>query len=146
MNLHGNTRFVRANCFSLSCKKEHSWLNRAFEADFRISLLQQQIKQETALLKEAKECNISDSEAEEALRLVMEEHRKALCELLKIRPQIEKAIADSDTEEEEKEILTRFYLLYETNEKIAEEMFYDLRTIPRKHKKALEKFVIPEQY
>ncbi len=146
MKPHGNTRFIRAKCSAHGCEKAHSWLNRAFEADYRINLLQQQIKQETALLKEAKECNISDSEAEEALRLVMEEHRKALCELLKIRPQIEKAIADSDTEEEEKEILTRFYLLYETNEKIAEEMFYDLRTIPRKHKKALEKFVIPEQY
>gem|GEM_PF-4683665 len=94
-------------------------------------------------MKEAKECNISDSEAEEALHFVIEEHRKALRELLQIRPQIEQAIADSDVAEDEKEILTRFYLLYQTNEKIADEMFYDLRTVQRKRKKALEKFVIP---
>ena len=143
MNLHKNIRLVRANCAPTGCEKEHAWLNRAFEADYRISILQQQIKQDTALIKEAKECNISDSEAEEALHFVMEEHRKALRELLQIRPQIEQAIADSDTTEEEKEILTRFYLLYQTNEKIADEMFYDLRTVQRKRKKALEKFVIP---
>jgi hypothetical protein len=58
-----------------------------------------------------------------------------------IREEITQAIAAVE-DYDMQAILVRHYLAYETFELIAEKMHYDLRTIQRKHKRALDEVVI----
>ena len=119
------------------------WLSRAREAEQQISAIQAVQNHDSALLRKLsqhEEC----SALCRRLEYVQEETRLQLMLLAEIREEIRNVIQQIP-DAEIRCIFLRKYLAYETNEQIAEAMYYDIRTIQRKHKKALEKINIPPE-
>lgn len=126
------------------------WLNRAFHAEKAAKAWLAKLERDRSLAERithgagSSGGTPSGNSTEDALiRLATteQETQQRLRELAAIREEITQAIAAVD-DYDMQAILVRHYLAYETFEMIAEKMHYDLRTIQRKHKRALEQVVI----
>ena len=119
-------------------KQKVKWLSRAETNEDYIAVLKLQIAREkdaALLLFEPKLVQkVEDS---------IQEQSKKIAELVDVRAEIRKAISSIHDPELEM-ILFRRYLMYETVPEIAHQMFFTVRTVQRKHLKALEKITIPQ--
>lgn len=123
-------------------KRKMKWLGRAEASEKHVTALKRQIAKDQQLADLISESDGSDAaELKQKVKQGIQEQQKQIAELVNIREEIRKAISTLHDSEMEA-ILTRRYLLYETNKKISEDMFFQIRTIQRKHLKALEKIVI----
>lgn len=127
-----------------------AWLNRAFHSEKNAKAWQAKLERDRSLAERISRSGNGSTEgahgnsAEDALvRLTMteEETMARLQELVWIREEITSAIRMVE-DQDMQSILVRHYLAYETFKTIADKMHYDIRTIQRKHKKALENVVI----
>ena len=117
------------------------WLRRAKDAEYFIQALHCSQKQDEKLIKELEIYENCDAIRNHLADLHRQTEQKLIV-LASIREEIALAIADiSDMQLQA--ILNRKYLAYQTIEQIAEEMFFDRRSIQRKHKKALDLLKIP---
>jgi len=117
------------------------WLSRARKAEQKLQAFYAVRKHDERLLEELamfEDC----SELYQKLEHTLFQIQAQLSALTAIREEIRQMILTlSDMQEQA--ILLRKYLAYETNEQIAEAMFYDTRTIQRKHKQALDRIPLP---
>lgn len=117
------------------------WLSRARSAEQQISAMEATQKYDR-LLMEKLSCFKDCSALCQHLETLQEETRLQLISLAQIREEIRRAV-EQVPDAEARCLLFRKYLAYETNEQIAEAMYYDIRTIQRKHKKALDNISVP---
>ena len=126
------------------------WLNRAFHAEKAAKAWLAKLERDRSLAERITQGagspggTPSGNSTEDALiRLAVteQETQKRLRELVAIRDEIT-AVISKIGDYDMQAILVRHYLAYETFELIAEKMHYDLRTIQRKHKRALDEVVI----
>ena len=119
-------------------KKKVNWLSRAEANEDYIAVLKLQIAREkdAALL-------LLEPELIQKVEDSIQEQTEKTAELVDVRYEIRKAISSIHDPELEA-ILVRRYLLYETVPEIARQMFFTVRTVQRKHLKALEKITIPQ--
>ncbi len=119
------------------------WLSRAGQIEQRILSLRAAQKYDQYLLRELKsfeDCSSLLRHAEE----LQEEVKAQIIRLASAREDI-RCVIEAIPDMEIQSIFTRKYLAYETNEQIAEALFYDVRTIQRKHKKALNLIYLPDE-
>ena len=117
-------------------KQKIQWLSRAFQEEQLLSAMLSVRKQQKQFLRETDsvpECSLLMLQLE---ALEKEIHQQTI-QLALVREEIRSALAQIP-DIPAQAICLRKYLAYETNEQIAEEMFYDVRTVQRKHKTALE--------
>lgn len=127
-------------------KRKMEWLDRAENAEKYMNALKEQIAQDKQLADILSEYGNPDAvKLKQKVERGIQEQKEKMAELVNFREEIRKAIARLHDDELEA-ILTRRHLLYESNRIIAEQMFFDVRTIQRKHIKALNKLVIPQLY
>ena len=119
-------------------KRKKEWLGRAEANEKYLAVLKIQIIRE----KQAADL-LSEPELMQKVKNSIQEQSEKIKDLVHIREEIRQAISDIHDPELEA-ILTRRYLLYETTQEIARQMFFNVRTIKRKHIKALEKITIPQ--
>lgn len=118
-----------------------NWLRRAKDAEYLIQTLGRLQKRDTRLIQEL-ECYENCDAIKQHLMNLQEKKEKRLILLANIREEIAQAIATVPNMQLQA-ILTQKYLAYQTIEQIAEDMFFDRRTIQRKHKQALDLLKIP---
>ena len=119
------------------------WFSRAREASQQISALEAVQHYDAQLLQKLtglQDCTTLCRK----LEIIQEEIRIQLISLAEIREEI-RSVIEQIPDAEIRCLFFRKYLAYETNEQIAEAMYYETRTIQRKHKKALEKINIPAE-
>ncbi|MBR1530265.1 MAG: hypothetical protein IJ642_13345 [Oscillospiraceae bacterium] len=119
------------------------WLSRARKAEQNLHALKTVCRRDESLLQELElfeECSDLHQQLEHTLAQVQEQ----LTSLIIIREEIRRIILTLP-DLQEQAILLRKYLAYETNEQIADAMFYDPRTIQRKHKQALDRISLPAE-
>ncbi|MBE6876841.1 MAG: hypothetical protein E7496_09025 [Ruminococcus sp.] len=119
------------------------WFSRARNAEQQISAMQASLAYDMLLtqkLTEFEDCSKLCRKLENA----QQQRKLQLIALAGIREEI-RSVIEQIPDSETRCIFLRKYLAYETNEQIAEAMYYDVRTIQRKHKKALEKINIPSE-
>lgn len=117
------------------------WLSRAESADHLIHALHTAQKQDQYLLQELEpfeDCSAICQHLEELQRQI----KANLISLASVREEIRSCITAVE-DMQLQAVLTRRYLAYETTEQIAEAMYYDVRTIQRKHKQALDCITLP---
>lgn len=123
-------------------KKE--WLSRAKKENQYMLALQSVIARDERFVKELSSFPDFSDDVSEVVQHI-EQNKQKLKEYIlqseSFRDEVTRAI-DSVPDKQLQAILIRKYLNYETNEQIAESMFYDIRTIQRKHRKALDMLVI----
>lgn len=124
------------------------WLGRAFHAEKNARAWLAKLERDRALaerLTPGRSAGGSTGNATEtALLRLAETERETqdrLCKLIAVREEIAGSIKSVD-DLDMQTILVRRYLAYEKMELIAEKMHYDIRTVQRKHKAALDKLVI----
>ena len=124
-------------------KQKIQWLSRARTAQQKLNALYAVQKQEQHLLEETA---LFEDNPELSLHLesLIRQTQNQLQQLLLLREEIRTVIL-SLPDPQLQAILFRRYLAYETHEKIAEAMFYDIRTIQRKHKQALDSIALPTE-
>ncbi len=119
------------------------WLSRSQQTEQRISSLRAAQKHDQYLMHELKafeDC----SDLLKHVEALQEEVKAQIIRLASVREEIRRVI-EAIPDMEIQSIFTRKYLAYETNEQIAEALFYDTRTIQRKHKKALNLIHLPDE-
>ena len=117
------------------------WLRRAKDAEYLIQALQCSQKQDEKLIQELELYENCDAIRNHLADLQKQTEQKLII-LVAIREEIAQAIA-TVSDMQLKAILNRKYLAYQTIEQIAEDMFFDRRSIQRKHKQALDLLKIP---
>lgn len=135
-------------------KKKIAWLNRAFHAEKAAKAWLSKLERDRSLAE-----RITRSASESAqnasggaagnttedylIRLADTQERvqEALRALVEIRDEITRAIENVD-DPDMQAILVRHYLAYETWEMVAEKMYYSVRCVKYKHKKALDQLCI----
>ncbi|MDE7094800.1 MAG: hypothetical protein K2O52_07810, partial [Oscillospiraceae bacterium] len=98
-------------------------------------------KQDETLIKELEIYENCDAIRNHLADLQKQTEQKLIL-LAGIREEIAQTIA-TVSDMQLQAILNRKYLAYQTIEQIAEEMFFDKRSIQRKHKRALDLLAIP---
>lgn len=135
---------------TLEQRQKIFWLNRAFYAEKLARALMDKHDRDKALAERISKCTdgsggacAGNSTEDALLRLADTEHKlqDKLRSLVALRDEIADAIT-SIKDPELEAILIRRYLNYEPMEVIAERMHYDVRTIQRKHLKALDRVVM----
>ena len=114
-------------------KRKTQWLNRAYYADRKIESLKK--------LREVNE-KYRDETTESQIKRDTERINIELTRIMKYKDEIENAIAEVKDDELEA-ILNMRYLCYMNVSEIADTMFYDRKTIQRKHLKALDRISCP---
>ncbi|MDE6004534.1 MAG: hypothetical protein K2G88_04015 [Oscillospiraceae bacterium] len=122
-------------------QKKINWLRRAKDAEYLIQALGYSQRQDMALIKELELYENCDN-IKNHLASLQEQKQKKLILLANIREEIAQVIT-SVCNMQLQAILNRKYLAYQTIEQIAEDMFFDRRSIQRKHKQALDLLEIP---
>ena len=127
-----------------SQKLKIRWLSRPAQEEKKLLALLSVLKHEEYLLKELEpfqDCS--------ALRQHLQTHQHAIrlqsVKLARMREEIYQAVS-SLPDASVQAVCLRKYLAYQTNEQIAEFMFYDVRTIQRKHKIALDALPLPPEF
>ena len=121
------------------------WLSRARSTEQQISAIQAVQKYDFLLMEKLNHCqNPSACSLSDYLESRQKEIFLKLTALAQIREEIRCSIEQVQNPEF-RCLLLRKYLAYETNEQIAEAMHYDIRTIQRKHKKALDEISVPSE-
>ena len=124
-------------------QRKIDWLSRAKMAELTASTLEILQKQDSKIIQKIEPFKEETPELFQNLQKSSSQRKEELIRLAKIREEIYQLIL-TIADEKIRNIFLRKYLAYETNEQIAEAMFYDLRTIQRKHKKALDSLIIPD--
>jgi len=124
-------------------QKKIDWLSRARLAEQTASTLEILQKQDSRIIQKIEPFKEETPELFQNLQKNSSQRKEELIRLAKLREEIYQVIL-TIADEEIRNIFLRKYLAYETNEQIAEAMFFDVRTIQRKHKKALDLLMIPE--
>ena len=122
-------------------QRKIDWLSSADQTEQRIRSLRAAQKRDQRLIQELQaldDCSKLLHHVEES----QEEIKAQIIRLASVREEIRRVI-ENIPDMEIQSIFTRKYLAYETNEQIAEALFYDVRTVQRKHKKALDSLIIP---
>ena len=109
------------------------WLNRAYHSDKKIDSLRK--------LRD-KNKKYRDTSTKEQLKRDNERIEIELLRIMKYKDEIESAIA-AIRDDELEAIMNMRYLCYMPIAEIANQMYYDRRTIHRKHLQALEKITCP---
>lgn len=122
-------------------QKKIDWLGRAKHAEYLLHALHRSQKRDRRLIQELELYENCDDLRMHLVDL-QEQTEKTLRQLAGIREEIAQAIATVPDMQLEA-ILNRKYLAYQTIEQIAEDMFFDRRSIQRKHKQALDLLEIP---
>ncbi|MDE5564437.1 MAG: hypothetical protein K2I93_04725 [Oscillospiraceae bacterium] len=120
--------------------KKTNWLNRAFHAEKAAKAWLAKLERDRSDAERIKQ-NFSQDAVKDVLdRLSITEQRTLdrISELTQILDEVTVAIVAVD-DLDMQSILVRHYLVYESWEQVAEEMHYDLRTVQRKHKQALDR-------
>lgn len=128
-------------------EEKAAWLRRSLVQEGMITALEHQLEKENWILQKAESC-LEEAEVMEIRQKIADMRQKTaeyIHMLLDSREKIRKAIASLENDAF-REILTRKYLCGETNEQIAEEMEYDVRTVQRKAKKAYDVLELPENF
>lgn len=112
------------------------WLSRAKSAQQKINVLQSLRKREERQFQEIQSFENSDDLVQRIRKLQLQTQHQ-MSSLISIQEEITRLI-ESIPDMQLQSILIRRYLIGETMEQIAEAMFYDVRTIQRKHKEALD--------
>lgn len=119
------------------------WLSRPAQEEKKLLALLSVLKREEYLLQE-----LEPFQDCAALRQQLQTHKAAIrlqSEMLaRIRQEIYHAVS-AIPDASAQAVCLRKYLAYETNEQIAESMFYDVRTVQRKHKTALDTLPLPPE-
>jgi hypothetical protein len=123
-------------------QKKIDWFSRAEKAEQTISALQSLQKQDTLMIQAIEPFKEDCSELYQRLQETQSKIKEELIQLAGVREEIRQVIL-AIPDEEIRNIFLRKYLAYETNEQIADAMFYNLRTVQRKHKKWLDRLVLP---
>ncbi len=123
-------------------KKKILWLTRAKLAEQKLNALSAVRKHDEQLLAELNYFGEDTTVLSAQLTDTLTQTEAQLHTLLTLREEIRNTIL-SLPDLQMQTILLRKYLSYETNEKIADAMFYDVRTIQRKHKQALDQISLP---
>jgi len=118
-------------------QKKIDWLSRAEQAEQTLSTLRTLQKRDTLTIQEIEPFNEDCSELYQRVKETQSKVKTELIQLAGIREEIRQVIL-TIPDEVIRNIFLRKYLAYETNDQIAEAMFYDCRTIQRKHKKGLD--------
>lgn len=129
-------------------KTKIRWLNRAFHAEKAAKAWFEKAEHDQSIAERLSRGNgggtpSGNSTENAVIRFAQtkEEAMQRVRELWDIRAEIRTAICTVD-DMDAQAILVRHYLVYQSFDRIAEEMQYDKRTIQRKHKAALDKVVI----
>ncbi len=119
------------------------WLNRAFHAEKAAKAWLAKLERDRCDAERIRQSFSQDVVKDVLDRLAVTEQRTLdrISELTQIRDEVTAAIVAVD-DLDMQAILVRHYLLYESWEQVAEEMHYDLRTVQRKHKQALDRVVV----
>lgn len=119
-----------------------AFLNRARQAEDLIYALEYVQKQDQKLLQEL-EADDACTGIRNHLEALCEQRKQKLEALVQIRAEIAEKISEIP-DLQLQAILERKYLAYQKTEQIAQEMFFDQRTIQRKQNQALELLAISD--
>jgi len=131
-------------------KAKIAWLRRAFYAEKKVKALEMKLERDRSLAERISRSysgisgTASGNSTEDALIRLADTQQQAQEQLVRletIRKEISLAIAEID-DDDLQAVLMWHYLNYLTFEQTAEKMNYDVRTVRRKHVKALEKVVL----
>ncbi|MDE5737466.1 MAG: hypothetical protein K2H93_03780 [Oscillospiraceae bacterium] len=125
-------------------EKKRAWLRRAKTIEKYVQALQEKVVQYKEIQSLCNSDYLDSLELLQELEREVQEQQKQVEELLAVRESIKKAISYLH-DDELKEILTKHYLTYEIIESVVENMYYERRTIQKKHLKALDKIMIPKE-
>ena len=124
-------------------KLKIQWLSRPAQEEKKLLALLSVLKREQYLLQE-----VQPFEDCSALRQQLQTQKTAVRlqseKLAQIRKEIYHALS-ALPDASMQAVCLRKYLAYETNEQIAESMFYDVRTVQRKHLTALDFLPLPPE-
>ncbi|GEM_PF-2081808 len=119
------------------------WLSRARKAEHKLKALHCVRKRDDLLIREL-EAFEDCAELYRHLQEIELQTRQQLILLAGIRDEIRTAI-ETLPDLQLQAVMDRKYLAYQTNEQIAEAMYFEVRTIQRKHKKALDLLTLPDK-
>lgn len=119
------------------------WLSRAKQAEQTIFTLHTLQTRNTQLIQELETLEEDCTDLKQQVQKNQLEIKKQLVQLEKVREEVKQAIL-SLPDITIRNIFLRKYLAYENNNQIAEAMFYDFRTIQRKHQKGLNMLTLPD--
>ena len=125
-------------------EKKRTWLRRAKTIEKYVQALQEKVVQYKEIQSLYNSDDLDSLELLQELEREIQKQQKQAEELLAVQESIKKAISCLH-DDELKEILTSHYLTYETIESVVENMYYERRTIQKKHLKALDKIMMPKE-
>jgi len=119
------------------------WLSRARQAEHTLATLQVLHARDAQMIQQLEPYQKDCQKLYQRLQQTQEAIKTETIMLAEFREEVW-AVISAIPDTEIRNIFLRKYLCYETNEQIAEAMFFDVRTIQRKHKKALDTLIIPD--
>ena len=125
-------------------KQKIQWLSRAKVQEQKLSALLSVLKHDYFLLRQLEifeDCSALKNHIR-FLHADVLQQAKLLAGIREEIRQVILTIPDSSVQA----IYFRKYLAFQTNEQIAEAMFYDVRTVQRKHKSALDGLSLPTKF